>query len=113
MIELGESNIGKSFNPTSKTMSDPYSTPSAAPCNPILHLVLSIIMTCFCCMPAGIAGIIFSILSKGDLDAGRTESAVKNSKIAMWCNLGGLAVGVICVVLYLIFVGLLVASSGA
>jgi len=53
-------------------------------------------------MPAGIVGIIFSVLSKGDLDAGRFESAVKNSKIAMWVNIGGLILTGIAGVFYIL-----------
>jgi hypothetical protein len=51
-------------------------------------------------------------MSKSDLDAGRIESAVKNSKIAMWCNLGGLIAGVIVIALYVLFVIGAVAAGG-
>ena len=64
-------------------------------------------------MPAGIVGIIFSVMSKGDLDAGRIESAVKNSKIAMWCNLGGLIAMGIGFVLYILFIVLAVGAGVA
>jgi len=62
-------------------------------------------------MPAGIVGIIFSVLSKSDLDAGRYESAVKNSRIAMWFNIGGLILVGIGGVLYLLSVLLMVAAG--
>ena len=98
--------------------SDPYSTPpvstsSTPTCNPILHLVCSILLTVCCCNLIAVGGIVFAILSKSDLDAGRIESAVKNSKIAMWCNLGGLAVMVCSVVFYVVIVLLMVASGAA
>ena len=55
---------------------------------------------------------MFAILSKSDLDAGRIESAVKNSKIAMWFNIACLALSVIGTVLYVIFVVMIAAAGG-
>jgi hypothetical protein len=59
------------------------------------YLIWSIITTLFCCLPLGVIGIIFSVLSKNDLKVGDYEGAAKKSHIAMNCNFGGLIVGVV------------------
>jgi len=59
------------------------------------YLIWSIITTLCCCLPLGVVGIIFSILGKNDLQAGKYDDAVKKSKIAFWCNIAGLVGGVI------------------
>jgi hypothetical protein len=56
-------------------------------------------------MPAGVAGLVFAILSNNDFSAGRYQSAVKNSTIAMWCNIGGLIGGIIILVYFLLVFG--------
>ena len=73
------------------------------PCNPVLHLICSVLMTSCCCMPLGVVGIVFSALSMSDLGANRYESAVKNSTIAMWCNIVGLIAGAVIAGLYILF----------
>ena len=67
------------------------------------YLIWSIITTLCCCVPLGIPAIIFSVNCRGDLAAGRYESAVKNSKTAFWCNLVGLLGGFVLVVLNILF----------
>ena len=64
-------------------------------------IICSVLALC-CCFPAGVAGIIFAILSKNDLAAGNYESAAKNFKIASWCSIGGLVAGIILWVIYFI-----------
>jgi len=97
-------------------MSEPYQyqspPPSAPPCSPILHLICSILLLVLCCNIVAVGGLVFAILSKSDLDAGRIESAVKNSKIAMWFNIACLALSVIGTVLYVIFVVMIAAAGG-
>jgi len=59
----------------------------------------------------GIIALIFSFLCRNDLDAGRYDSARRNSNIAFWCNvicLGLLVFGLACLFLFfavIIFVG--------
>jgi len=53
-------------------------------------LVASIIMTLFCCLPAGIAGIVFTFMCMNNLKVEDYEAATKNSKIAFYCLIGGL-----------------------
>ena len=66
------------------------------------HLVWSIITTLLCCMPVGIAAIVFSVMCKNDLAAGRYDSAARNSNIAFYCNIGGLVGGIIVTLLAII-----------
>jgi hypothetical protein len=67
--------------------------------NGVGYLIWSIISTLLCCLPLGVVGIIFSINCMNDVTAGRYDSAVKNSKVAFWCNIisliGGLIIGCI------------------
>ena len=65
------------------------------------YLIWSIITTICCCMPLGLIGVIYSVLGKSDLKAGNHDDAVKKSKIAFWCNLVGLILGLIIFVIYI------------
>jgi hypothetical protein len=65
------------------------------PFDPTFLLISSVVITFCCCLPAGITGIIFTLMCKQDLQEGRYESAAKNSQIAFWINIGGLVGGVI------------------
>jgi len=59
----------------------------------------------------GVIALIFSFLCRNDLDAGRYDSASRNSNIAFWCNvicLGLLVFGLLCFFLFfavIIFIG--------
>ena len=55
------------------------------------YLVWSIVTLCCCNVALGIIALVFSVLSRSDLDAGRYDSAVTNSKVAFWCNVASLA----------------------
>ena len=59
------------------------------------YLIWSIITTFCCCLPLGVIGIILSVLSKTDLKNGDYNNAVTKSKIAFWCNLVGVSVGLL------------------
>lgn len=78
--------------------------PSERPKN---WLVESILVTIFCCLPFGVAGIVFAAQVNSKFDAGDYEGAVKSSKeAAKWTKIGffcGLAV----IILYLIFIFML------
>jgi predicted secreted protein len=68
------------------------------------HLVWAILTTLFCCLPLGVASIVFAaqVNSKwnaGDV-AGAQESSEKARKFALW----GTIIGVVILVLYVILV---------
>lgn len=84
---------------------NPYSSTSApiAPGTVPNHLVWAILSTLFCCLPFGIASIVFAAqvngkLAAGDL-AGAQESSDKAKKWAIWSVVGW----AVMVVLYLLF----------
>jgi hypothetical protein len=73
------------------------------------YLVWSIVSVLF----GGILGVIalvFSILCRNDLNAGRYDSARQNSNVAFWCNvicLGLLMISVVCLFLFFVCLVLL------
>ena len=74
------------------------------------YLVESILVTIFCCMPFGIAGIVFASQVNSKFSAGDYEGAIRASKDAKkWMN-WGLISGVIIAVLYISFILLTVGS---
>ena len=74
------------------------------------HLVKAIIATLCCCMPAGVAGIVYAAQVDGHLRSGDLAAAQESSKKAnFWSNLA-IAGGFIVVIFY-ILVGL--AEQGA
>jgi ribosomal protein L40E len=55
------------------------------------HLIFSILVTFCCCMPIGVAAIIFSAQVNGKLEAGNVEGAREASKNALmlcWLSFG-------------------------
>ena len=84
--------------------------PMGAP--PPNYLVWSILSTLFCCLPLGVASIVFAaqVNSKwqGGDAAGAMESSQKAKKFAIW-SAAAAAVGA---VLYGVFAGLAVLGSG-
>ena len=76
------------------------------------HLVWAILSTLFCCLPLGIASIVFaaqvnSKYAAGDI-AGAQESSNKARQFALW----GTIIGVVLIVLYILLVVVLgVAGS--
>jgi len=75
------------------------------------NLVLAILVTIFCCLPLGVAGIVFAaqVNSKwaaGDYNGAR-ESAEKAKKFSIW----GAIAGVVVIVLYILFFVVLAANS--
>ncbi len=50
------------------------------------YLVQAILVTCFCCMPFGIASIVYAAQVNGKVGMGDIEGAQQASKAAkMWC----------------------------
>jgi hypothetical protein len=77
------------------------------PVRPKNWLVESILVTIFCCLPFGVAGIVFAAQVNSKYDAGDYDGAVKSSKEAgKWTKIG-FFVGLAVLALYLIFILLL------
>jgi hypothetical protein len=86
-----------------------YQQPGGPP--PPNHLVWAILSTIFCCLPLGIASIVFAsqVNSKwqvGDY-AGAQDSSRKAKNFALWSTI----VGLVGVVLYIIFIVAIGAGS--
>lgn len=80
----------------------PQGQPAGPP--PPNYLVQSILTTLFCCLPLGIASIVFAAQvngkhAMGDY-AGAAESSAKARRFAIW----GAVIGFIVIALYLIFI---------
>ena len=78
-----------------------YGQPPGAP--PPNYLVWSILATVLCCLPLGIASIVFAAqvngkYQSGDL-AGAQESSRKAKQFAIWSAVAGVVVGVLYLVL--------------
>ena len=70
-------------------------------------LVESILVTIFCCLPFGIAGIVFAAQVNSKLATGDYQGAVEASaNAAKWTKIG-FWVGISVIVLYLLFIFLL------
>ncbi|HEU4911659.1 MAG TPA: CD225/dispanin family protein [Actinomycetes bacterium] len=87
----------------------PYGQPPGSP--PPNYLVPAILTTVFCCLPLGIASIVFAAqvngkYASGDL-AGAQESSRKAKQFATWSAV----VGVVVLVLYIVFAVLLAGTS--
>jgi hypothetical protein len=87
----------------------PYSQPGGEP--PPNYLVWAILSTLFCCLPLGIASIVFAAqvngkYAGGDL-AGAQESSRRARQFAIWSAI----VGVVFIVLYIVFFVVVAANS--
>ena len=93
-----------------------YSQPAGgAGTPPPNYLVWAILTTILCCLPLGVASIVFSaqVNSKwaaGD-HAGAVEASEKAKKFAIWSAIAGVVVGVLYAIL--IFAGVLGASNNS
>jgi len=81
-----------------------YGGPGGAP--PPNHLVWAILSTIFCCLPLGIASIVFSaqVNSKyaaGDV-AGAQEASDKARKFALWATIAGVVLGILYILLVVV-----------
>ena len=81
-----------------------YGGPGGTP--PPNHLVWAILTTLFCCLPLGIASIVFaaqvnSKYAAGDL-AGAQDSSEKARKFAIWAAIAGVVLAVLYIILVLI-----------
>lgn len=77
------------------------------PVRPKNWLVESILVTIFCCLPFGIAGIVFAAQVNSKYDTGDYEGSLKASAdAAKWTKIGFFT-GLVFIALYLIFIFLL------
>ncbi len=77
---------------------------------PKTWLVESILVTIFCCLPFGIAGIVFASKVSSAFAAGRYDEALQASKDAgKWTKIGFFA-GIVVIVVYLIIYGAALAA---
>jgi predicted secreted protein len=70
------------------------------------HLVWAILSTLFCCLPLGIASIVFaaqvnSKYAAGDL-AGAQESSNKARQFALWATIVGVVIGILYILLVVV-----------
>ena len=89
------------YNPSGSPMGAPMGgVPGPKPDN---YLVWAILSTLFCCLPLGIASIVFAAQVDGKYNsgdyAGAQESSAKAKKFAMWAAIGGVVVAVLYIVL--------------
>ena len=84
--------------------------PTGAP--PPNHLVWAILTTLFCCLPLGIASIVFAAQVNSKYTAGDYAGAQESSRKARQFALWGTIVGVVLIVLYLVIVVALGVSIG-
>lgn len=76
----------------------------AAPANVPNYLVPAILTTLFCCLPAGIASIVFAAQVNGKVAAGDVAGAMESSRKAkMWAWIS-FGVGLVVIVLYVIII---------
>lgn len=77
---------------------------------PKTWLVESILVTVFCCLPFGIAGIVFASRVSSLYAAGNYDAALQASLNAgKWTKIG-FALGIVCIILYALFYGMTFAS---
>ena len=81
-----------------------YGVPGGTP--PPNHLVWAILSTLFCCLPLGVASIVFSaqVNSKyaaGDI-AGAQDSSEKARNFALWATIAGVVIAVLYVLLIIV-----------
>ncbi|GLU45927.1 CD225/dispanin family protein [Nocardiopsis ansamitocini] len=80
------------------------------------YLIWAILSTLFCCLPLGVASIVFSsqVNSKwavGDY-AGAQEASEKAKKFAIWSAIGAVVAWVLIIIFYAIVIAAAVNSSG-
>lgn len=87
----------------------PYGQPAGSP--PPNYLVWSILTTIFCCLPLGIASIVFSAQVNGKYAGGDVAGAMESSRKAKQFAIWSAAAGVIVLVLYILLIVVLAASG--
>ena len=90
-----------------------YQNPTEFNTPPKNWLVESILVTLFCCLPLGIAGIINASKVEGLFLAGDIAGAIKAAADAKKWTMYGLFAGLAVIVLYFLFILLAVISGMA
>lgn len=99
-------------------MSEQYTPPSPAGATAEIpnYLVPAILATIFCCIPVGIASIIFATQVNTKIAAGDTAGAMEASrkaKLFMFITIGaGLLAWIIGIVLWVLIFGMAILTSG-
>ena len=95
-------------------MSQPFPPPPAGAPNVPNYLIPAIASTVLCCLPTGVASIIFATQVNAKVAAGDTEGAQAASKKAkMWMFISiGLGI-VMWIVIILLNLGVILASLGS
>ena len=75
------------------------------------YLVPAILVTVFCCLPGGIAAIVYAAQVNGKIAAGDIAGAQDSSKKAKMWSLISAGVGLAGVVLYVIFMVIVAAAA--
>ncbi|KAM9436184.1 interferon-induced transmembrane protein 3 [Clarias gariepinus] len=76
------------------------------------YLGYSIFTLLCCCLPLGIAALIYSINTRDANMTGNTDLALKNSKMSRLLNNIALGIGIAFIVLYIIIVAVTVSNAG-
>jgi hypothetical protein len=88
-----------------------YGQPAGAP--PPNYLVWSILTTIFCCLPLGIASIVFAAQVNGKYAGGDVAGAMESSRKAKQFAVWSAAAGVIVLVLYILLIVVLAAAGSS
>lgn len=84
---------------------------TSLPVRPKNWLVESILVTVFCCLPFGIAGIVFAAQVNSKFDAGDYQGALKSSRDAgKWTKIG-FFIGIAVIVIALLIDGTILMRS--
>lgn len=78
--------------------------------NHTLNLILSILVTIFCCLPLGIVAIVFSAIGMSRESSGDyvgAESAARTARICIWVSVGlSVAIWVIYLLVFVLLLGI-------
>jgi predicted secreted protein len=85
--------------------------PPAGGAPPPNYLVWAILSTLFCCLPLGIASIVFAAQVNGKWAAGDVAGAMESSRKAKQFATWGAIAGVVLAVLYILFIVVVAAAN--
>lgn len=80
------------------------------------HMVMAILTTLFCCLPAGVVAIIYASQVNSKLQAGDfmgAQAASKNAATWSWVSVGLGALYIVGIIIYVVAMGVLAAGSGS
>lgn len=76
-------------------------------------LVESILVTVLCCLPLGVAGIVFAALAMSARDSGNMELARQRAGTAKLLTLIGFGIGLLGIIIYAVLMVVGVAGAAA